>query len=93
MYSSGHYDGRLTGCCIFASSSTSQTITNKVFFDVEIEGGEKGRIVMGLFGEAVPKTVVRMRRDRLICRGSLRSTTTLDRRHVAFDLVACSSSH
>jgi hypothetical protein len=38
----------------------SQTITNKVFFDVEIEGGEKGRIVMGLFGETVPKTVVRV---------------------------------
>jgi hypothetical protein len=29
-----------------------------VFFDVEIEGGEKGRIVLGLFGEDVPKTVV-----------------------------------
>jgi hypothetical protein len=42
------------------SNIYSQTITNKVFFDVEIDGGDKGRIVMGLFGEAVPKTVVRM---------------------------------
>jgi hypothetical protein len=33
-------------------------VTNKVFFDVEIEGGEKGRIVLGLFGDDVPKTVV-----------------------------------
>ena len=35
----------------------SQTITNKVYFDVEIEGGEAGRITMGLFGDNVPKTV------------------------------------
>ena len=41
----------------FAQSIFSQTITNKVFFDVQIEGGESGRIVLGLFGEAVPKTV------------------------------------
>ena len=27
------------------------SITNKVFFDVEIEGGSSGRIVMGLFGD------------------------------------------
>jgi hypothetical protein len=33
-----------------------QAISSKVFFDVEIEGGEGGRIVMGLFGEDVPKT-------------------------------------
>ena len=32
-------------------------VTNKVFFDIEIEGGAKGRIVMGLFGGNVPKTV------------------------------------
>ncbi len=37
--------------------SHRQTITNKVFFDVEIEGGESGRIVLGLFGEDVPRTV------------------------------------
>mmetsp|Transcript_17879 Transcript_17879/g.29587 ORF Transcript_17879/g.29587 Transcript_17879/m.29587 type:complete len:194 (-) Transcript_17879:1507-2088(-) len=36
--------------------SADPEITSKVFFDVEIEGGEKGRIVMGLFGADVPKT-------------------------------------
>jgi hypothetical protein len=34
----------------------SESITSKVFFDVEIEGGEGGRITMGLFGDDVPKT-------------------------------------
>lgn len=40
----------------FLATVISQTVTNKVFFDVEIEGGESGRIVLGLFGEDVPKT-------------------------------------
>lgn len=43
--------------CYSSLNSVSQDITNKVFFDVEIEGGDKGRIVMGLFGANVPKTV------------------------------------
>jgi len=43
-----------------------ETITSKVFFDVEIEGGGKGRIVMGLFGDAVPKTVENF---RALCTG------------------------
>lgn len=34
---------------------TGQTVETKVFFDVEITGGEKGRIVFGLFSET-PKT-------------------------------------
>lgn len=33
------------------------TVTHKVFFDVEINGEETGRIVIGLFGETTPKTV------------------------------------
>lgn len=30
-------------------------ITNKVYFDVEIDGAPAGRIVIGLFGKTVPK--------------------------------------
>jgi len=36
---------------------TDATITDTVFFDIEIAGGESGRIEMGLYGEVVPKTV------------------------------------
>ncbi|XP_038706432.1 peptidyl-prolyl cis-trans isomerase CYP20-1-like [Tripterygium wilfordii] len=31
-------------------------ITHKVYFHVEIAGKPAGRVVMGLFGKAVPKT-------------------------------------
>jgi len=31
-------------------------ITNKVFFDIEIDGKSAGRIEIGLFGDTVPKT-------------------------------------
>ena len=32
-------------------------ITNKVYFDIEIDGTPAGRITMGLFGTKTPKTV------------------------------------
>jgi hypothetical protein len=32
-------------------------VTQKVFFDMQMGGKELGRIVFGLFGEVVPKTV------------------------------------
>jgi peptidylprolyl isomerase len=38
-----------------------ETITSTVFFDVEIEGGGGGRITLGLFGNAVPKTAENFR--------------------------------
>lgn len=37
-------------CFPFCSADPTK-ITSKVFFDVEIEGGEGGRIVLGLFGD------------------------------------------
>ena len=38
-----------------------ENITSKVFFDVQIGDADAGRIVMGLFGETVPKTTENFR--------------------------------
>jgi len=43
------------------SSGEAPEITHKVFFDVEVDGKPAGRITIGLFGKAVPKTVENFR--------------------------------
>ena len=45
-------------CTIFTYVSSDPKITHKTFFDITIDGKFEGRIVFGLFGDVVPKTVL-----------------------------------
>ncbi|CAO2817055.1 unnamed protein product [Amaranthus hypochondriacus] len=49
-----------------SSDDGMKQITHKVFFDVEIDGKPAGRIIMGLFGKSVPRTVENF---RALCTG------------------------
>ena len=46
---------------IGAAVAQLDTVTSKVYFDVEIDGESAGRIVFGLFGDTVPKTAENFR--------------------------------
>ncbi|POM77555.1 Peptidyl-prolyl cis-trans isomerase [Phytophthora palmivora] len=56
----------LTALALAVQAGKNPTITNQVYFDVSIDGKPAGRIVMGLYGKTVPKTVENF---RALCTG------------------------
>ena len=56
----------ITALALVVQADSTPTITNQVYLDVEIGGKPEGRIVMGLYGEVVPKTTENF---RALCTG------------------------
>lgn len=51
---------------MIATANAEPAVTSKVYFDIDIDGKDAGRITLGLFGETVPKTAENF---RALCTG------------------------
>ena len=67
-----------------AAAAKGPKVTNKVFFDISIGGEAAGRVVMGLYGKTVPKTVP----TGYFCAGRETAAASSPRRRVKFFSVS-----